>query len=245
VRSLSVGVPVPGGGANMTVENCLAACSSAGYKLAGVEYASQCYCDNVLENNAGPAPDGNALCDMACSGNAQETCGGPNRLNLYSFGSSNIPTGTSPSTITTSKASVTTTASVTSTGTGGATSLPSGWTSRGCYNDNINGRIVRYEQPDNSALTIESCTQICAGLGYTVAGMEYSVQCFCDYTIVDGGTLTAEADCAMACGGSSTEICGGPDLMSIYAIGPLAVYQVPVPQTSGLPGSWQYGGCIT
>jgi hypothetical protein len=239
VRTLSFGVPVPGGGANMTVENCLAACSAGGYKLAGVEYASQCYCDNVLENGAGPAPDGNALCDMACNGNAQETCGGPNRLNMYSFGGS-IPTGTSSSsTIATS------TTSVAATGTGSASSLPSGWTYRGCYNDNINGRIVRFEQPDNAALTIESCTQLCSGLGYSVAGLEYSVQCFCDDYIVDGGTLTANADCAMACGGSSTEICGGPNLMSIYATGSLVVYSVPVPQKLGLPGSWTYGGCLT
>ena len=104
---------------------------------------------------------------------------------------------------------------------------------------------MRYEQPDNPALTIESCTQLCAGLGYSVAGLEYSVQCFCDDSIVDGGTLTANADCAMTCGGSSTEICGGPNLMSIYAIGSLAVYAVPVPQTLGLPGSWTYGGCLT
>jgi len=42
-------------------------------------------CDNQLENGGGPAPDGNAGCDMACSGNSAETCGGPDRLDLYSY----------------------------------------------------------------------------------------------------------------------------------------------------------------
>ena len=42
-------------------------------------------CDNKLENGGGPAPNGNTGCDMACSGNSAETCGGPNRLDLYSY----------------------------------------------------------------------------------------------------------------------------------------------------------------
>lgn len=39
-------------------------------------------------NGGGPAPDGNALCDMPCKGNSAETCGGPNRLDVYQYTSS-------------------------------------------------------------------------------------------------------------------------------------------------------------
>jgi hypothetical protein len=46
-------------------------------------------CDNALRNGGGPAPDGNAQCTMACTGNAAEICGGPNRLDLYSYGFGN------------------------------------------------------------------------------------------------------------------------------------------------------------
>ena len=42
-------------------------------------------CDNQLENGGGPAPDGGAGCNMACSGNAAETCGGSDRLDLYQY----------------------------------------------------------------------------------------------------------------------------------------------------------------
>lgn len=32
------------------------------------------------------------------------------------------------------------------------------------------------QQSDNQQMTVESCVQTCSGLGYSVAGMEYSVQ---------------------------------------------------------------------
>lgn len=40
-------------------------------------------CGNTVGNGNGPAPDGNAKCNMACKGNAAELCGGRNRLTLY------------------------------------------------------------------------------------------------------------------------------------------------------------------
>ncbi|KAH0543417.1 hypothetical protein FGG08_002275 [Glutinoglossum americanum] len=233
-RTLGTPMYLPGGGASMTVELCTAACHAAGFVLAGVEYAGECYCDNALKNGGGPAPDGNALCNMACNGNTQETCGGPNRLDMYSFsGSTATPTSTTPTT------------SATATGTGTASGLPAGWAYKGCYIDGANGRILGTQRPDSAALTIESCIQACTGLGFPVAGMEYSTQCFCDKYIINGGTLaSADTDCNMGCGGNSAEKCGGPNRMSIYSNGTLQVFQPPAPQKTGLPGSWQYQGCL-
>jgi hypothetical protein len=45
------------------------------------------------------------------------------------------------------------------------------------FSDGANGRVLAYESPDNSALTVQSCIATCAGQNYTVAGLEYSVQC--------------------------------------------------------------------
>lgn len=45
-------------------------------------------CGNSVVNGGGPAPDGSAGCSMACKGNAAETCGGPNRLDVYQYTSS-------------------------------------------------------------------------------------------------------------------------------------------------------------
>jgi hypothetical protein len=76
---------------------------------------------------------------------------------------------------TTTKKASTTTVAVTS-GTG----FPAGWANYGCYVDGVDGRILNNQQPDNQALTQQSCVKACAAAGYTIAGMEYSVQCFCD-----------------------------------------------------------------
>lgn len=53
-------------------------------------------CGNSVENGGGPAPDGDAHCNMKCNGNSSESCGGPNRLDVYSSTSS--PSTTSSST---------------------------------------------------------------------------------------------------------------------------------------------------
>lgn len=74
-RTLKQGMPVIGGAANMTQENCQDACAAGSYTLAGVEYAQECYCGNAIQAPGGPAPDGDAQCNMACNGNANEVCG--------------------------------------------------------------------------------------------------------------------------------------------------------------------------
>lgn len=121
-RALPDGIPAPGGPTNMTVQNCQAGCQALGYTLAGVEYADECYCGDTLENGSGPAPDGNALCDMPCAGDASETCGGPNRLNLYTYASS----ATAAPTTTTVTATSLTVVPTTSTMSGTPTSTISG-----------------------------------------------------------------------------------------------------------------------
>jgi len=66
----------------MSVEACQAFCS--GYKYFGLEYSQECYCGQSLASTSVPAPASD--CNMACSGNSAEICGGPNRLSLYSCG---------------------------------------------------------------------------------------------------------------------------------------------------------------
>jgi WSC domain len=101
------------------------------------------------------------------------------------------------------------------------------------------------EQPDNSALTIESCIATCTNLGYQVAGLEYADQCFCDDELRNGAVLAAsDSTCSMACSGSSAEVCGGPNLVSVYSSGNFTAYPVPTIQKTGLPGQWQYQGCL-
>jgi WSC domain len=209
----------------MTVEICAGYC--AGYSYFGVEYSGECYCGNVLEN--GGAPSTTASCNMLCDGNQLEYCGGPNRLDFYSSkGTPTSPAGTTPTSAVTGPV------------------LPTGWSYSGCYVDNVDARILGYEFEDNNGLTIEFCVNECIAAGYTIAGMEWSVQCFCDDFIVNSGALSADqSDCNMPCGGNANEMCGAGNRMSIYNTGTIKTVAAPAVQVSGLPGSWTYSGCIT
>lgn len=76
--------------------------------------------------------------------------------------------------------------------------------------------------------------------------MEYSVQCFCDNFIRNGGYLaSSDTQCNMNCGGNAQEKCGDGNRMSIYAKGTPQKLAAPSTQKTGLPGSWQYQGCYT
>lgn len=128
----------------------------------------------------------------------------------------------------------------------GAPTLPPPWSYGGCWVDNKYGRILQNMNADSTTMTIETCVGACKAGGYSIAGLEYSTQCFCGNNIIQNGALAAaDSNCAMTCGGNAGEICGGPNLMSIYNSSKIVVLQPPVPQKTGLPGSWTYSGCIT
>jgi hypothetical protein len=96
--------------------------------------------------------------------------------------------------------------------------LPTNWEYYGCYVDGLNGRILSNET-DYTDLTLQWCVSYCVSGGYTIAGLEYSTQCFCDTAIHNGGALaTNQADCNDPCGGDSSQICGGGDRVSLYSM---------------------------
>jgi len=45
------------------------------------------------------------------------------------------------------------------------------------YSDNVNGRVFPKLLDDNASLTTVSCIGSCSALNYTIAGLEFSVQC--------------------------------------------------------------------
>ncbi|KAF8853197.1 hypothetical protein BDZ45DRAFT_748815 [Acephala macrosclerotiorum] len=73
----------------MTIELCAATCIGSIY--FGVEYASQCFCGNDIVTTGPPqyvgllATDGR--CNMPCTGNSTEICGGAGGLNVYTYNS--------------------------------------------------------------------------------------------------------------------------------------------------------------
>lgn len=236
VRTLGFGVNTDGPN---TIESCTEACFNAGYPLAGAEYSVQCFCGSSFAAGAGPTPLSD--CNMVCAGNSSEFCGGPNRLNVYNYTGS-LPSG--PSNPGGGNGGG---------GGGGAGSgvspvesgLPTGWTYAACYVDNAFGRIFQTQLPDDPNLTVESCVSSCNSQNFTLAGMEFSTQCFCGDELINGAVEGSEADCSMGCGGNANEACGGPNRLSVYtSTGNVTALPVPVAQNTSLPGNWKYQGCI-
>lgn len=145
--------------------------------------------------------------------------------------SSTITTGS-----TTSKAISTTTpvssTKATSTTATAPAATPSGGTNsttfkyQGCYTDNdANGRSLTAQQPDSQKMTVESCIAQCSSLGYHIAGLQYSSQCFCDNYIHNSPSLVPDSQCNMACAGNSSEMCGAGNRNSIYTNGMFTLLQ--------------------
>ncbi|KUJ12265.1 uncharacterized protein LY89DRAFT_738058 [Mollisia scopiformis] len=240
----------------MTLEMCAASC--AGYTYWGVEYGGECYCGNALSAGSVLAPT-QSDCSFTCPGNALEYCGAGNRLEMYQLGAStggSTSSATATSSVSVVSSSIVSTSisststlsssSSTSSQTSSATGLPPGWKYDGCYSEGTNGRALQHQQPDQDQTnTVESCINTCIGLGYSVAGMEYGVQCFCDNYVYNGAAPAAASNCNMACPGNSKEICGNGNYLSLYNTGNLTVYAPPAAQKTNLPGSWTYQGCYS
>ncbi|KAJ7113106.1 glyoxal oxidase N-terminus-domain-containing protein [Mycena epipterygia] len=215
----------------VSLETCTSACFEAGMRFSGTEFADQCFCGTSIMNGGAPEPLSD--CNMPCVGNISEFCGGPNRLTVYNYTGTDLPPppvggGGGPA------------GGVTAI----ATDLPSPWAYVGCFVDGATGRVLTTEM-DNTNLTMENCVASCIAQNFTIAGGEFSTQCFCGNDLIEGATPAAESDCNMPCGGNSTQACGAGSRLSIYSSSKnITTLPVPIPQNSSIPGSWSYQGCL-
>ncbi|TGO48765.1 hypothetical protein BCON_0230g00080 [Botryotinia convoluta] len=67
----------------MTIEKCIDFCNSKGFSIAGLEYSTQCFCDDKMLAGRDPVPGLIGGCTMPCSGNDKQICGDAGLLSLY------------------------------------------------------------------------------------------------------------------------------------------------------------------
>ena len=107
----------------------------------------------------------------------------------------------------------------------------------GCATDGST-RTLSGAYEANNNMTVEGCVEFCKASGYTYAGLEYASQCFCgnDMPAADAPVYGQTGNCVMPCAGNSTQICGGPNALSLYqeCTGLLCVNDIMVPQ-GGIP----------
>ena len=145
--------------------------------------------------------------------------GGANRLTFFKYytgtagqtTSTQAPPATSaPGNAATSAQAAASSSAASSSAAPVATGLPTGFQYKGCYVDGPGFRIMNYQQADDQAMTIASCSKKCADAGYTIAGMEYSYQCFCDNVIrMNGSLASSDSECNTNCAGNANQKCGG------------------------------------
>lgn len=176
-----------------TPYKCATTCQSLGYKYAGTEYGSECWCANAAPTSSTKATD----CNMACSGDKTQTCGAGNRLSVY--------------------------VDNTWTNKFSARASYGSWNLMACYTDGINGRVLPNAMSmtggANNA-TIANCLDACTRSGLKVCGAEYYSECY-GGSVAPNSNLIAGSDpltsgCNYPCNGNKTEACGGSNRILVY-----------------------------
>ncbi|KAJ9158023.1 hypothetical protein NKR19_g3724 [Coniochaeta hoffmannii] len=161
----------------LTISSCAAACSGT-YAYFGVEFGRECWCDDAVDRTAFLSPDASA-CNMACKGDASETCGGSSTINIY--GSADPQDGTTPT--------------------------ESPYVLAGCFAEPAGARALPQVYA-SARMTVELCHTTCSLAGYVVAALEYSTECWCGNAVPElapfegGCTAACAGDASETCGGS-------------------------------------------
>jgi len=69
---------------DMTVTKCVNLCKAKGFKYAGVEYKSQCFCGNDdIPKDRMPKEGLTGDCSLPCAGDGSQFCGGAAQIGVY------------------------------------------------------------------------------------------------------------------------------------------------------------------
>lgn len=94
------------------------------------------------------------------------------------------------------------------------------WESRGCIADSTTGRALEAVAiTDEPEMSLRKCAILCESRGYSIAGVEFGHECYCDYALRNGVRmdLIANVSCGMPCTGNPYENCGGAQSLTIIA----------------------------
>ncbi|CAE7192970.1 hypothetical protein P3342_009322 [Pyrenophora teres f. teres] len=199
----------------MTIASCATKCAAAGYQIAAMEYSYQCFCDNAVRMGGKPASS-ESDCNTKCAGDQSQTCGGPNRMSIWSS-QEPLKVIQAPKPV----------ANV------------DGWEYQGCITDNVNGQSVfPWKIVNQTGNSPQWCLSKCQAFGYMAGGMEYGEECYCgdlDGIEKTGSKVAPESDCNTACSGDPEALCGQGNRLSWYkwTADPLYVFDYPKGNAAG------------
>ncbi|KAJ7662114.1 WSC domain-containing protein [Mycena polygramma] len=171
----------------MTVEKCANFCDTNGFSYAGLEYANECYCDNRISLANGGGVNANS--DSEC--------------NMPCAGNSAEVCGAGFRITLYTKGNAT------------VTPLPAGWSPSMCAIDNPS-RVLTGHQSTETALTPASCINKCAGLSFSLSGVENGNECYCGNILTNNPVGARDNQCGTPCSGDASQNCGGSYRINIY-----------------------------
>lgn len=82
------------------------------------------------------------------------------------------------------------------------------------------------------------CSSFCSG--YPYFGVEYGNECYCSWVLPITFETRPDSDCNMACAGTSTQSCGGPNRVTVFK----SDASIAIPANPTIP-NYGYKGCYT
>ncbi|GIL50430.1 hypothetical protein Vafri_6536, partial [Volvox africanus] len=171
----------------MTIDRCRRQAQISGFPYFGLEGGRECFAGtDILRVLTREHTDN---CNMTCTGNASQVCGGEWALSVYvtpAPASAPPPLGSSSGCFI------------------------------GCFQDQDDWRVLpdMYEQSDK--MTIDHCREVALAQGYIYFGVEAGTQCFGANNISRAQTNGRSAYCNWRCAGDDSQVCGGDWVISIY-----------------------------
>ncbi|CCM05267.1 uncharacterized protein FIBRA_07478 [Fibroporia radiculosa] len=172
---------------NNTPASCIESCDAADYIYAGVEYGDECHCGTGLVGTPTTAPESD--CDIACSGDADLSCGGSWRIQIYK--SPALP--------------------------GGGWALEGCFVDT--PTTPAFGSPVVHQTFSTNLDLIDQCVDYCQHIGYPFSGVENATDCQCSFGFANGVEQVDESECNSLCPlppGDGSEYCGGPQRLMVY-----------------------------
>lgn len=163
----------------------------------GIEYGGECWAGQTLDQSIATNVSITA-CQMTCSGNTTEICGGPNLLTTY--------TRKTPVVSSTEEYS---------------NDHNMGFNYYGCVAEPASGsRLLKTLLAANDTMTVDMCLRLVQwannvdGAGYQYAGLEYGQECWA--ALKNSSALVTASGCDMGCKGNATQWCGGSSRLDLY-----------------------------
>ncbi|KAE9988915.1 hypothetical protein EG328_005625 [Venturia inaequalis] len=93
---------------------------------------------------------------------------------------------------------------------------PNSMTYQGCYTNPNQSTLSYTAFRGNASTTVGGCTSLCLGAGYSTAGLSWGYDCYCGNAVSPAAVQTADGACTNPCSGSTSDFCGGQNVLAIY-----------------------------